>query len=302
LGKTKSRGLFLGLSTIDIVYRVRDFPKPNVKVAASSQDVFVGGPATNAAVTFAHLGGDPILATVAGNHPLARIIRDEAHRYGIRLLDLNADFSEMPAVSSIMVSPSGDRAIVSANAIRVPSVNVVEPSVIEQSSVLLVDGHYMDACLACAQAAYAAGIPVVLDGGSWKSHTGDLLGFVHTAICSADFTPPGCTTKQEVIEFLKVRGVRDIAITDGPNPIQYLNEHRRGSLPVRQVVSVDTMGAGDILHGAFCFHFAESRNFLDSLRFSAQIAAESCRFLGPRAWMVALSECGSMECGEQQHI
>jgi sugar/nucleoside kinase (ribokinase family) len=50
-------GVFVGLSTIDVVYRVADFPAANTKAAANSQDVFVGGPATNAAIAFTFLGG-----------------------------------------------------------------------------------------------------------------------------------------------------------------------------------------------------------------------------------------------------
>ena len=66
-----AQGIFVGLSTIDVVYRVNRFPTPNSKVAAQSQDVFVGGPATNAAIAFAHLGGKPALVTAAGRHALA---------------------------------------------------------------------------------------------------------------------------------------------------------------------------------------------------------------------------------------
>jgi sugar/nucleoside kinase (ribokinase family) len=280
------RCLFVGLSTIDVVYLVGDFPKPNTKVVASSQDIFVGGPATNAAVTFAHLGGNALLATVVGSHPLARIIRDEAQLYGIRLVDLNGAFGELPPISSIMVAPSGDRTIVSANATRIPFISLsVEPSFIEQSSVLLIDGHYMDACVAWARAARTAGVPVIFDGGSWKPGTEDLLEFVHTAICSASFKPPGCTTIADVLTFLKHRGIYDIAITDGPNPIAYLYANKRGLLTVPQTTPVDTMGAGDILHGAFCFYVAQGNSFLDALRLATQIAAASCTSVGPRAWM-----------------
>ena len=63
-------GIFVGLSTIDVVYGVDEFPAANTKVAAHSQEVFVGGPATNAAVTFAQLGGEPALVTAVGRNTL----------------------------------------------------------------------------------------------------------------------------------------------------------------------------------------------------------------------------------------
>ena len=69
-----ARGIFVGLSTVDIVYRVDEFPLANRKIAAQSQDVFAGGPATNAALAFSHLGGDATLVASSdgiqfGHHP-----------------------------------------------------------------------------------------------------------------------------------------------------------------------------------------------------------------------------------------
>jgi hypothetical protein len=75
-GAVMATGVFVGLSTIDVVYSVDEFPTPNSKTVASDQDVFVGGPATNASVTFAHLGGRARLVSVVGRHLLASVIRE----------------------------------------------------------------------------------------------------------------------------------------------------------------------------------------------------------------------------------
>jgi sugar/nucleoside kinase (ribokinase family) len=45
------------------------------------------------------------------------------------------------------------------------------------------------------------------------------------------------------------------------------------------------MGAGDILHGAYCHFAAMKRDFVDSLTQAARIASESCRHAGTREWM-----------------
>ena len=63
------KGLFLGLSTIDLLYPVHHFPDEDSKVKADSYYTFLGGPATNAAITFAALGGDATLVSAIGyNH------------------------------------------------------------------------------------------------------------------------------------------------------------------------------------------------------------------------------------------
>jgi sugar/nucleoside kinase (ribokinase family) len=282
--------LFVGLSTIDVVYDIDEFPVANTKVAARSQSVFAGGPATNAAIACAHLGSKAALATVVGRNALANVIQEELEKYSIQLVDLNPAFEGAPVVSSVTVDKAGNRNVVSANARRTPLPAVhVDGELCRQTRVLLVDGHYMEACQAWAAASRACGTPVVFDGGSWKDGTEALLKSVHTAICSADFMPPGCSSRNEVIQFLKNCGVTNIAITDGSAPIELLFGQSSGSVRVPQVDAVDTMGAGDILHGAYCHFVAMGRDFVDSLTQAAGIASESCRYAGTREWMKHLA-------------
>jgi sugar/nucleoside kinase (ribokinase family) len=281
-----AKGIFVGLSTVDVVYGVDEFPAFNSKVEAKSQELFVGGPATNAAVAFAHLGGKPTLVSAVGRHVLASLLLDEFRRHSIQLSDLHPDFTQAPVISSISINKAGERNVVSANSTRVgaPAAKVDE-AVLQGASVLLVDGHYIEAGRTWAAAARAKGIPVVFDGGSWKDGTDELLRTVDTAICSADFKPPGCKTDDEVFAYLKAHGVGNAAITNGAEPVRFVTATSEGVVRVPQVEVADTMGAGDILHGAFCFHLASGCGFLEALVEGSVIASESCRYHGTREWL-----------------
>jgi len=287
-GAAVARAIFVGLSTIDIVYGVDEFPAANSKIVAQNQDVFVGGPAANACIAFAHLGGDAALVTALGRHPLASVVCEELRKYSIQLIDLNPGFDGLPTLSSVFVDSAGNRNVISTNANRVTIPDAeVDPKLFEQARIVLVDGHYMQACQACAAAARTREISVVFDGGSWKDGTEELLKNVQTAICSADFLPPGCATGEPVFDFLKSCGVTNIAITHGADPIQFVSGLSSGTLRVPDVEVVDTMGAGDILHGAFCYFVSIGRGFVESLADAANIASESCRSRGTREWMKA---------------
>lgn len=278
--------IFVGLSTIDIVYRIDAFPAANTKVAAQSQNVYAGGPATNAAIACAHLGGEAALVTAVGHNVLAGVIREELAKYSVRLVDLNPDFDDVPAISSVSVDKAGNRNVVSANAARIPAPPAqVDRNLCEQARILMVDGHHMQACQAWAAAARACGTPVVFDGGSWKSGTEELLQSVDTAICSADFMPPGGASASDVFRFLKNSGVTNVAITNGSAPIQILAGQSSATVPVPQVDAIDTMGAGDILHGTYCYYASLGRGFVDALTEAARVASESCRYAGSREWM-----------------
>ena len=281
-----TRGIFVGLATIDLVHAVNEFPASDSKITAESQSVFVGGPAANAAIAFCHLGGEATLVTVVGHHPLAGLMRDELSRYGVNLIDLHPGFDGMPVISAVAVNAAGQRNVISTNAasLSLPPVQV-ESARLAGASVLMADGHYMPACQAWASAARRDGIQVVLDGGSWKDGMETLLGSVDTAICSADFHMPGDEGPDRVVDTLRSRGVGEVAITAGSKPIFWATERESGQVPVPQVRVVDTMGAGDILHGAFCWFASQGIGFPEALQQAAAIASESCRFRGTRAWM-----------------
>ena len=58
-------GVFVGLATLDVIHRIAKAPAVNQKVTSTAQFVAAGGPAANAAVTFAALGGDAIYERIS---------------------------------------------------------------------------------------------------------------------------------------------------------------------------------------------------------------------------------------------
>ena len=286
----KIKGIFAGLSTIDIIYAVSEAPSGNKKIAAQSQQIFVGGPATNAAITFAFLGGSTTLVSPVGRHPLAAVIKEECSQFGLDLIDLAPDSQDAPPISSVWVDAEGQRSVISANAVgrTIPDA-IVDPVRLADADIVMVDGHAMQACQTWAEAARSRGVSVVLDGGSWKLGTDVLLKYIDVAICSADFLPPGCSTESDVIECLQAGEVHNIAITHGSAAIRYISRSGSGQIEVPAVTPVDTTGAGDIFHGAFCFYRVAGCEFDQALRKAAILASESCRYRGTRQWMHARS-------------
>lgn len=276
------RGLFVGLATLDVVHTVERAPGPNEKVVALRQDVAAGGPAANAAVTFAALGGEAVLVTALGGHALARAAADDLTAHGVRVVDAAAGATGSPAVSTVrVVDATGERSVSSVNAAAIRA--AVPPALGELAAdVVLLDGHH--AALARA-AARADGGPVLLDGGSWKPGLDELWPNVAAAICSADFAlPDGSST----VDGLRARGVDAVAVTHGAGPIEWADGDASGWLPVPQVPARDTLGAGDAFHGAAAYALAEGRDWPGVLEFAADVAAVRVQYPGPRAWLSAL--------------
>jgi sugar/nucleoside kinase (ribokinase family) len=110
-------GLFVGLVTLDVIQRVERVPGPNEKITAISADVAAGGPAANAAVTFAALGGSATLVTVLGAGPVRVVVADDLSRHHVGVVDAAAPDHSGPAVSAVsVVVGTGDRSVVSRTA------------------------------------------------------------------------------------------------------------------------------------------------------------------------------------------
>jgi sugar/nucleoside kinase (ribokinase family) len=294
----RPEGLFVGLCTLDVIQLVDHVPGSNEKLTAREQVVAAGGPAANAAATFAHLGGAATLLTAIGSHPLGVAVAADLDRLGVTVADLAADSVEPPAVSSILVTASsGDRAVASTNATgyRLTPPDDLD-ALVAACDIVEFDGHHMELALAAAHAARAAGRRTLLDGGSWKAGTEKLLPSIDVAVCSDDFHPPGTNTPTDTLRFLREHGVRWSAVSRGGHPIVWAGPDGGGTVDVPAVRVADTLGAGDVLHGALAHRLAvrdvrdaqgdlTRQGFVEALREASAVASRACAAFGTRAWM-----------------
>jgi sugar/nucleoside kinase (ribokinase family) len=282
-------GVFAGVAAVDIIYGVERVPNENSKIMADRRLLVAGGPAANAAITFGFLNGQARLISAVGTHALASIIHSDLALGNVELVDL-APPGFAPIISSILITKnSGQRTVISSTGPRLQLAS--DSRSLDAANFLLVDGHYLSIAIELARMAHERDIPVILDGGSWKPGLDQLLPLVDVAICSDDFHPPDAISDDDVVRFLNQAGVRHIAITHGEHPVRYFSAGgSNGRIPVPQITAVDTLGAGDIFHGAFCYSWSGSGDFAGSLEFAVKVASESCRYFGPREWMRHFSE------------
>lgn len=285
-------GVFVGLITLDCIYQTHKALEPNEKQVAEAALLAAGGPATNAAVAFRSLGNRSLLVGALGCHPLSAVVRDDLAQQQIDLIDLMPEVTPPPPFSSIVVNTvTGDRAVISRNAADRPLPEEPPSSdLLAQADCVLIDGHQMSLGKHLAEQAQQAGIPVVIDAGSWKSGFEDVLPLATVVVASAAFCPPGSSSEQETMAYLRALGIPYIAVTRGADSILYQTHSDEGELAVPVIQPVDTLGAGDIFHGAFCHNYTRGTDFLEALTQAAQIASISCQSFGTRQWIQRMSQ------------
>lgn len=287
------RGIFVGLTTLDVVHIVDHTPATNQKITATAQFIAAGGPAANAAVTFAALGGDAVLITAIGKGAVAGLILADLERYGVRVIDMVSQDHDRAPVSAVAVSPAdGHRTVISIDATGgvVPAPTAATAAAhVEGAAVVLIDGHHSDLAVAVARAAHAAEIPLVVDAGRWKPVMADLLDFDPEMLCSDDFRVPGADSSAQTARQLS-RRVTTVITTHGGDPVDYIDRGNAGSVEIDPVQAVDTLGAGDVFHGAYAFSVASGRGDLgERIAFAARVAGHRVATIGPRAWISSLA-------------
>jgi sugar/nucleoside kinase (ribokinase family) len=282
------RGLFAGLTTIDIQYYVDFYPTANKKIKTTPPEFLVGGPATNAAVAFSYLNKSASLATAVGNNNFSDIVQSDFKSTGIQHFDLTKKQKNKAVIASVVTSlKNGDRNIFTHHPGRInPSIT---PELLFKKAnpqILLLDGFYPEFSIECAKLAQKTNIPVILDAGSWKPQYEELIPLADTVICSSDFYPPNVVDNESLFDYFEARKVKNAAISRGYKSILFNTEKGRGEVPVKHTQVVDTLGAGDFLHGAFCFYFLSSDfNFQTALEKASCLATFTCRFKGTRNWL-----------------
>jgi sugar/nucleoside kinase (ribokinase family) len=284
------RVLCVGLTTLDVIQSVEEPPGPNHKVVALDSVIAAGGPATNAAVAAAHLGAAVTLVTALSPGPIGDIIRSDLSACSVALHPVHTD--DAPVVASILVSRgTGDRAIVSPTS-AASGTTATTPSSTDLHALLdgvgavHLDGYHPAVALPVAAAARKRGIPVVVDLGSYKAHSTEVLRACTMAVVSRDFAPPGVARNPEaVLAYLQAHGAEAVAVTLGADGVALPGL----VLPVDPIRAVDTCGAGDFFHGALTYRIAalgwDLDRFVSDLQFASHVAGRSITSFGTRQWL-----------------
>lgn len=297
---TTPRGLFVGRSVLDVIQLVDERPPADGKIRSTRHTVAAGGPASNAALLFTALGGRAELFSRVGPDPLGTALLDDLRAHcSDRLHHHNlwdpSDRAYTTVPSTIAVTAStGHRSVVVGATHPDANTGTLDHShdhhVSADLGVVLVDSDETDVSRSLTTRARELGVPTVIDVGSEKEVTALQLPGIDVAIVAEDFRH---ATPDEIIDHLEAAGVRYGAVTRGPRPLRHFSPAGRGWLTRPAVPEVvDTLGAGDFFHGAYCFALArtglDAVNHVRALEWASSVSELSIQHFGPRSWLAHL--------------
>ncbi len=148
------------------------------------------------------------------------------------------------------------------------------------------------------------GIPVTVDVDTIYPGFDRVLPLVDYLIASSDF--PGRWTCMKIRstpwrQYRQQYGTRVAAMTLGAHGALALAEGRYLYSPAFVVDCLDTTGAGDVFHGAFCYSVLQKMPLAEALEFSNAMAALNCTGEGARGHVAGIEEVRQLiACGARR--
>lgn len=279
-------GVFcLGIATLDYVYSVETMPTRGEKYRSRGLTVVGGGCAGNASVAIARLGGTCWLATRLADDLTGNEIVAELQREGVDTRFARRVEGRRSPVSAILVDAQGERMVISYSDPAMPEETGWLPaSLPEGTRSVLTDTRWGEGALAALKLARTAGIPGVLDGDRRPPHpdlvaTASHVAFSQQALAEISGEDDPHTGLAKVAAGLSTW----LAVTLGKQGVLYLEQGEVRHVRAFPVDAVDTLGAGDVWHGAFALALAEGQGEVEAIRFASAAAAIKCTRFGGRS-------------------
>lgn len=171
--------------------------------------------------------------------------------------------------------------------------NQITPDQITCARLLHIDGHDTAAVEHAARIARDAGMPITVDVDTIYHGFDRVLRYVDYLIASSEF-PVQWTNERDPFRALEMiqheYGMLVAAMTLGAYGALAYTKGRFHYSPAFVVNCVDTTGAGDVFHGAFCYAVLEGFSIDEALEFSNAMAALNCTVLGARGGIASSTE------------
>ncbi|MEH6951652.1 sugar kinase [Nitrobacter sp. NHB1] len=282
----KPRILCIGLPVRDLTFRVQDLPARGFKIGAEHFEEIAGGNALNAAVAISRLGGRAAICGPMGDagETSSRYIFDRMTELSIETRDLVPMPGLVTPISAIMIDPRGERTIITFRDPELWKVRLPETDrLLEDCDAILAESRCAAFCTGLCAEARRRGIPVVIDVDSAMSMREGLLTASSHLIFSSEALQATADVADDAAALQKLARVTSsfLAVTRGAQGTVWLDPN--GALrqtPAFPVHTVDTLGAGDVFHGAFALVMTEKRDVREALRFASAAAAIKCTRFG----------------------
>ena len=289
----------VGLNATDTLILLSHFPAYAGKVPFEQEILSPGGQVASAMVTCAKLGLNVKYIGTVGDDERGRIQLESLASSGINLDDVEVRKNCPNQTAYILIDrTTGERTVLwqRNDCLRLDPESITADK-IASSRMLHIDGHDTAAVARAAEIARQHHIPVTVDVDTIYHGFDRVLPNVDYLVASSEF-PAQWTNQQDpcrALETIQEEFHMPVAaMTLGAHGAMARMNGRFIYSPAFVVNCVDTTGAGDVFHGAFCYAVLQNMPMRDVLEFSNAMAALNCTALGARGGISTIEEARAL--------
>ena len=289
----------IGLNATDTVLTVPHFPAYGGKVPFHGEFTSVGGQVASAIVACAKLGLRAKYIGAVGDDERGRLQLDSLREANIDIEHVRQRANCGTQSAFIVIDEStGERTVFWSR----PEGLKVTPEEITPEQILCarlvhIDGHDTPAMEHAARIARENGIPVTVDVDTIYAGFDRVLPLVDYLISSSEFPARWTGIEDPFDSLATIRnrfGMKLAAMTLGAHGALALTETGYVYSPAFVVNCIDTTGAGDVFHGAFCYAVLQQMPIAEALGFANAMAALNCTAAGARGGIATLAEAHNL--------
>jgi sugar/nucleoside kinase (ribokinase family) len=291
--------LGIGLNATDTVIKVPHFPAYGGKAHFHGEFISVGGQVASAIVACARLGLRTQYIGAVGDDDRGRLQLESlaAARIDTEHIRIRPNCATQSAFIVIDES-TGERTVFwnRPEALRLTP-DEIAPAWIRNARLLHIDGHDTAAMEHAARIARESGIPVTCDVDTVYEGFDRVLPYIDYLITSSEFPArfTGIEDPARALEAIRNRFHMTLAgMTLGAHGALALTTEGFHYSPAFVVDCIDTTGAGDVFHGAFCYSVLQRMPLAEALDFANAMAALNCTAAGARGRIATLSEARNL--------
>jgi sulfofructose kinase len=289
----------VGLNATDTLLLLPKFPAYAGKVPYDDEILSPGGQVATAMVACARLGLRTKYVGTVGDDLRGRILLDSLRNSGIDLSDVQIRPNCATQSAYILIDrTTGERTVLwrRGDCLRLDA-RAITHEQISQSRLLHIDGHDTEAVEHAARIARQAGIPVTVDVDTIYHGFDRVLPLVDYLITSSEF-PTAWTSERDPFKALELiqneYGMKVAGMTLGSAGAMARMAGKFYYSPAFVVNCVDTTGAGDVFHGAFCYAVLHGMELPETLDLCNAMAALNCTALGAAGGIQPLEEARAL--------
>ncbi len=285
----------LGQCCVDYLALVERYPYVNEKSEVNKLTIQGGGPVATAMVTLSRLGVSTSFIGKISDDYFGTLIQDSLTVEHVNIDHIVVEKGGRSQVSFIVIEKeTGKRTIFWTKPTVAPlSPDEINKDIIRNARVLHLDELMIEGSLEAARCAKDAGVTVVVDAGSLREGSLELIKMADYVITSEVFAKQyysnNYDAKAAAMELLKL-GSRAVVVTLGDKGSITVSKESYFYQPAFKIKAVDTTGCGDVFHGAFIFGLIQRWDLKETIRFASATAALKCRNIGGRTSIPDLRE------------